>query len=46
MTTTREHGFAFWGAWGLWLILRESQQIHAEATSKTERSATSEAPDA
>ncbi len=37
---------AFWGAWGLRLILRESQQIHAEAISKTERSTTSEAPDA
>ncbi len=36
----------FWGAWGLWFIIRESQQMHAEATSKTARSATSVAPDA
>ncbi len=24
-----------WGAWGLWFIMRESQQMHAETASKT-----------
>lgn len=24
-----------WGAWGLWFIMKESQQMHAEATSET-----------
>ena len=24
---------AFWGAWGLWYVLRQFQRIHAEATS-------------
>jgi hypothetical protein len=36
---------AAWGAWGLWFIMTESQQMYAEATSKTVRSGASEAFD-
>ncbi len=36
---------AVWGAWGLWFIMKEAQQIHAEVTSKTVQSKASEASD-
>jgi hypothetical protein len=37
---------AAWGAWGLYFVLRKSQQMHAETISKSAPSATSEESDA